>query len=61
MKRVAKFLKVSFEEFEKGFTDCFGEQQNISQIYENINLPKRATVGSAGYDFFTPYDIKLKP
>ncbi len=27
----------------------------------NLQLPKRATKGSAGYDFFAPYDIQLKP
>jgi len=26
-----------------------------------INLPKRATKGSAGYDYFAPVDIVLKP
>ena len=27
----------------------------------SIKLPKRATRNSAGYDFFAPYDIVLKP
>lgn len=27
----------------------------------DIKLPKRATTGSAGYDFFAPYDICLNP
>lgn len=26
-----------------------------------LRLPKRATIGSAGYDFFAPYDIQIKP
>lgn len=26
-----------------------------------IKMPKRATVGSAGYDFFAPYDFILEP
>ena len=30
-------------------------------IYTNIKMPKRATVGSAGYDFYTPIDVLLKP
>jgi dUTP pyrophosphatase len=29
--------------------------------YNDILLPKRATSGSAGYDFFAPSDIKLSP
>lgn len=61
LKKIAKFLKVSFEEFKKGFSDCFEDQENILNIYENINLPKRATVGSAGYDFYLPCDLKLQP
>ena len=27
----------------------------------NLKLPKRATAGSAGYDFFAPFDISIKP
>ena len=61
MKKIAKFFKVSFEEFEKGFIDCFGVREDISDIYDKIQLPKRATVGSAGYDFFSPKSIKLMP
>ena len=61
MKKVAKFLKVSFEEFQKGYEDYFGVSEDVVKIYENIKLPKRATKGSAGYDFFTPESIRLKP
>lgn len=62
MKRIAKFEKVSFEQFKKDFVDCFGETDlNIREIYDEIKLPKRATVGSAGYDYFSPVDITLKP
>ncbi len=61
MKRIARFEKVSFEQFKKDFIDTFGESENIEKIYEDIKLPKRATKGSAGYDYFTPIDIKLKP
>lgn len=31
----------------------------VQKIYDNIKLPKRATTGSAGYDFFAPVDINL--
>lgn len=31
------------------------------KIHSSINIPKRATKGSAGYDFFAPEDIELKP
>ena len=59
MERMAKFGKVSYEEFKKSFPDYPGEQVNT--IYENLKLPCRATIGSAGYDFFCPFDIELKP
>lgn len=31
------------------------------EIYENIKLPRRATAGSAGYDFFAPVRLILEP
>ena len=34
---------------------------DIEEIYKNLKLPRRATAGSAGYDFFSPVDIMLKP
>ena len=62
MKRIAKFEKVSFEEFEKGFRDCYPQSdRNIREVYDSIKLPKRATAGSAGYDFFAPVSFVLKP
>jgi dUTP pyrophosphatase len=30
-------------------------------IYNNLTLPKRATAGSAGYDFYSPLTFTLKP
>lgn len=63
MKRIAKFHKVSEERFHADWLDTFGEgsQDEIHEIYENIRLPKRATAGSAGYDFYAPVSITLKP
>lgn len=63
MKRIAQFYKVSFEQFKSGFEDCLGKrkQGEIEEIYKNLKLPRRATAGSAGYDFFSPVDIMLKP
>ncbi len=60
MKRIAKFEKVSFEQFLSGFDGQFSFEE-IKQMYEELQLPKRATVGSAGYDFFAPFDITLSP
>ena len=63
MQRIAQFFKVSYEEFEKGLKDCLGnkEQEEVKEIYESIRLPQRATTGSAGYDFFTPFAFCLRP
>lgn len=63
MRKVAKFEKVSFDQFKRDWIDTFGEvdEESIIEIYNNIKLPKRATVGSAGYDFFAPVDINLEP
>lgn len=67
MKKIAKFYKVSFDTYKKDFINTFfyGEdavdEMHIREIYDDIKLPKRATSGSAGYDFFAPFDITLKP
>ena len=63
MKRVAKFEKVSFGQFSEAWKDTFGTEdtEQIKSVYDSVRLPKRATAGSAGYDFFAPADITLKP
>lgn len=63
MKRIAKFMKVSKEQFAEGWQDTFGEisGEELERIYEAVKLPKRATSGSAGYDFFSPLTFELKP
>ena len=63
MNRIAQFYKVSFEQFEESWKDAFPEtsSEETRQIYEDIMLPRRATKGSAGYDFFSPIDFTLKP
>lgn len=63
MKRVGQFHKVSTDRFLEDWKDTFGDvtEQEILDIYQEIRLPRRATAGSAGYDFFAPVDITLKP
>lgn len=63
MKRIAKFHKVSKEQFREGYLDLFSEasQEEADAVYELIKLPSRATSGSAGYDFCTPFDFQLMP
>ena len=63
MRRIAKFHKVSPDQFAGDWKDTFpaaGEAE-IQDVYEKIKLPVRATAGSAGYDFFAPVDITMKP
>ncbi len=51
---VAKFEKISSAQLEKDW--------NYKKFTLNdVLLPKRATKGSAGYDFYMPFDITLKP
>ena len=52
MKKIAQFYKVSKTEFLKSG----GEEE-----YLNVSLPKRATSGSAGYDFYSPKEYTLLP
>lgn len=63
MKRIAKFHKVSLEEFTKGWLSEFLQtsEEEIRRIYEDIRLPRRATSGSAGYDFYMPASVTLEP
>jgi dUTP pyrophosphatase len=61
MERIAEFEKVSFEIFEEAMKDAFPGIADIREIYDGICLPRRATSGSAGYDFFLTSDIVLAP
>ena len=63
MKRIAKFHKVSKERFVADWMDTFEgvSADEAEKIYEGIRLPRRATAGSAGYDFFAPFAFTLAP
>lgn len=60
MKKIAQFEKVSFEQFVTGFDGQYSLEE-LKVMYEQLPLPKRATKGSAGYDFYAPFDIVLEP
>ncbi|MDD6728149.1 MAG: deoxyuridine 5'-triphosphate nucleotidohydrolase [Eubacteriales bacterium] len=60
MFKIAKFEKVSFEQFEKDWLKNFPETENVKEIYDSIKLPKRATTGSAGYDFYAPDTVTFE-
>ena len=55
---VAKFEFVSKSQFDNDLKSllCIEEEH-----YCDIKIPVRATVGSAGYDFYSPVTITLKP
>lgn len=73
MIQVAKFEKVSYDQFKKDLMDINNTQllyqvsdeygrivdEKLRKIYDEIKLPVRATSGSAGYDFFSPFDLKF--
>ncbi len=61
MRAVAKFEKVSFDQFKSGMDGLGFSDDEIKEMYENIKMPKRATTGSAGYDICTPFAITVKP
>lgn len=49
MQTIATFEKVSFEQYKKDRPNCSYEE------WESIKQPTRSTAGSAGYDFYIPY------
>lgn len=66
--RMAEFSKVSFDQFIKDWCDTFNivstdpnVRKDIESIYGGIELPTRATAGSAGYDFCSPLTFSLEP
>lgn len=69
MKRIAQFEKVSLNQFQSAWLDTFHCKEDnreeikeqIALIYEMLQLPKRATKGSAGYDFYSPLTFVLHP
>ena len=62
MNRVARFEKVSAGQFVRDWLDTFGgTEEEAVAVYCSIRLPKRATKGSAGYDFYSPLSFTLAP
>lgn len=51
-----RFEKVSYNQYASA-TD---KNMDLFNEYNEIKLPKRATTGSAGYDFFAPFDFTLE-
>lgn len=56
MQRIAKFSVVSLKEFSSAYIGA-----DVESVYSSIRVPERATSGSAGYDFYTPFAVNLAP
>ena len=54
---VARFEKVS----KKQFSDDTNKLLNYEVNLDDVVIPVRATKGSAGYDFYSPIEINIKP
>ena len=64
MYRVGNFEKVSYEQFHEAMKELFYteyEEELIRSAYDDLKLPERATSGSAGYDFKSPFTFTLAP
>ena len=62
MQKVGNFEKVSFEQFATAMKEEFGiGEAEAKMMYDLIDLPVRATTGSAGYDFKSPINFTLAP
>ena len=57
------FEKVSYTQFAKDVIKLYdgkiSSDEYLYRMYENIQLPKRSTEGSAGYDFYIPFTIEI--
>lgn len=83
MNTIAKFEKVSFEQFKKDWENTVPDYKSgfvfknialnkhpeltsegkdtdlLKSVYDNIKIPTRGTIGSAGYDIAMPFWICL--
>ena len=61
MQQIAQFFKVSEEQFVRDWcTATRRSADEAKKVYQNIQLPRRATKGSAGYDFFAPESVMIE-
>lgn len=62
MLRIARFEMVSRDQFINDWLSTFPWQTatQAERVYGHIRLPRRATSGSAGYDFFAPDGMTIQ-
>lgn len=68
---LGRFEKVPFDVFKWDIAPCPEVQclceddaqfsKRIRGVYDALKLPMRATDGSAGYDFYSPFDFCIQP
>lgn len=64
MNKVGEFEKVSYEQFYTAMSELTvtePQDEFIQLAYNALETPKRATSGSAGYDFKAPFSFELHP
>lgn len=60
LMKVAEFEKVSFDQFAQDWEKKFYKHPG-EDVYNDLKLPYRKTVDSAGHDFISPVDITIRP
>ncbi len=64
MNRVGEFERVSYKQFYEAMCEIIDTEYKdelIRAAYDGLELPKRSTAGSAGYDFRAPFSFTLLP
>lgn len=57
------FMKVTYGQFYDSYKELNPELTDdfIGQMYDELQLPKRGTVASAGYDIVSPFEFEIYP
>ena len=63
MEKVAKFEKISYEQWRKDFDNnmFITADDELDGVLDEIKMPSRSDPNSAGYDIHSPYDEVLVP
>lgn len=64
MNKVGEFERVSYKQFYEAMREIINTEYKdelIRAAYDGLELPKRSTAGSAGYDFRAPFSFTLLP
>ena len=60
-----KFETITYDQFKKDIGNFAirpnSDEWGIEDIYNSIKIPRRATTGSAGYDFYMPCKVLIEP